>query len=99
MLRMTLPAHLIPDGYPVTKATGEKEYTLRKDGVTVYGGFGAEPEGVKTIPVHVMPGCYILQSADSLNVIPRDINLSVHFQTFTDAINFLDTLRMEKNAD
>ncbi len=85
MLRLTLSARLIPDGTQVTKRTGNKVYTLRKKGVTVYG----DSEGNPRQQVFLADQ-YVLHSEEYLNIIPPDTELSVDFHGPDDLRDFID---------
>lgn len=82
---LTMEARLIPHGTVVTKPTGTKEYTLIKEGIKIYDN------GKQVI---LSAGILLLQAEplDCMNVIRDDTLLSLHYDTFDEAISFLEEL-------
>lgn len=75
-IQLTMEARLIPHGAVVTKKGGTKEYTLIKEGVKIY-------DNGKQV---------VLCAGVLLHVIRDDTLLSLHYDTFDEAISFLEEL-------
>lgn len=84
-IQLTMEARLIPHGTVVTKQNGTKEYTLIKEGVKIYDN------GKQVV---LCAGVLLLQaeSLECMNVIRDDTLLSLHYDTFDEAIGFLEEL-------
>jgi hypothetical protein len=84
MISITLPAMLIPDDQVVRKVAGVKQYVFKKE-IKIWGA-----ENKIVTPE---PGVAFLIAEGNICCVPGTQNLSIDFETPTDAIEFLENLR------
>lgn len=84
MIEILLRVSKIPDGSIVTKVTGEKQYTLKRE-IRIYGDgeFRSIKADLDTA---------FLVAADTINAVPGDMNLKV-VMTKEEAIELLEGMQ------
>ena len=88
MVSITLPASEIPVGTEVRKPTGGKLYVLKaKIEAKWYEAGHAE------LPVIMEPGTLFLCTADGIYCTKADTKLSVDFDDYQEAIDFLERIK------
>ena len=94
MIRVILPARLVPDRSTVVKPTGGNPYTLTKQGVYVYNPQDAKPHKL------VLDGQYVLHSKGVLNIIQPDDLVAVCVPDLDGLTYLVQTLRIvEEEGD
>ena len=79
-MKIILQAKDVPNNQTVTKPTGEKQFTLVRNGLTLY---------TNSQKILLLSGTVFLLNGPNINVVNENMEVAVHFKTLADCYEWL----------